>query len=104
MSILFLSAEALAGIFAVAGLQIVQDILDPPCARHKAGDKAVADRQKKEADHGGRVEKAHAALQGEERLFQVMTLGKQPVELCVDALKIGGMKLLGGETIEQAQT
>ena len=28
---LFLSAEALAGIFAVAGLQIVQDLLDPPC-------------------------------------------------------------------------
>ena len=58
----FLSAEALAWIFAVAGLQIVQDLLDPPCARHKAGDKTVADRQKKEADHGGSVEKAHAAL------------------------------------------
>ena len=62
----FLSAEALAWIFAVAGLQIVQDLLDPPCARHKAGDKAVADRQKKAADHGGRVEKPHAALQTEE--------------------------------------
>ena len=100
----FLSAEALAGIFAVAGLQPVEDLLDLPGARDKAGNKAVADRQKKEADHGGRVEKAHAALQGEEGLFQVMTLGKQPVELRADALKIGGMKLLGGGTIEQAQT
>jgi len=58
----YFSAEALAGIFAVAGLQIVQDLLDPPCTRHKAGHKAVADRQKNKADHGGRVEKAHAAL------------------------------------------
>ena len=73
----------------------MEDLLDLPGARDKAGNKAVADRQKKEADHGGRVEKAHAALQGEEGLFQVMTLGKQPVELRVDALKIGGMKPLG---------
>ena len=91
----FFSAEALAGIFAIACLQIVQDLLDPPCARHKAGDKAVADRQKKEADHGGRVEKAYAALQTEEGLLPVMALGKQPVELRVDALKIGCMELLG---------
>ena len=58
----FLSAEALTGIVAVAGLQIVQDLLDSPCTRHKAGHKAMADRQKNKADHGGRVEKPHAAL------------------------------------------
>jgi hypothetical protein len=52
----------------------------------------VADRQKKEADHGGRVEKAHAALQTEEGLFPVIALGEQPVELRVDALKIGGVR------------
>ena len=99
MSTLFLSAEALAGIVAVAGLQIVQDLLDPPCARHKAGDKAVADRQKKEADHGVRVEKPHAALQAEEGLFPVMALGKQPVELRVDALEVGGVKLLAKRSL-----
>ena len=48
----FLSSESLAGIPAIAGLQIVQDLFDFPRTHRPAAHTAVTERQQEESDHG----------------------------------------------------
>ena len=50
-SILSLSSETLTWVLSVAGLQIVQYLLDLQSARHESGQAAVADRQKSQPHH-----------------------------------------------------
>ena len=88
----FLSAETLAGVFTVAGLQIVQDLFYFPGTRYAAVHAAVAESQEKKPHHGRCVGKLHAPLQTEEGFFPVMALRKEPVQLRISCLKIRGVE------------